>query len=88
MKILDDNEYAGFKPGAALNPVVAMSEYEYLMTVPDAITKNIEKWMAVVGNKIVAVGDSPKEVLAKARALHPGVEPFIARFPKEKAMLL
>lgn len=64
------------------------TEFEYLLASPDLVSKNVEKWMAVVGRQVVAVGDSPKEVLAKARELFPDKEPFIAKFPKETAMLL
>ncbi len=65
-----------------------MSEYEYLMATPDLISKHLEKWMAVVGKDVVAVGDSAKEVLAAAKEKYPDREPFIAKFPKQTAMLL
>ncbi len=65
-----------------------MTEYEYLLAAPDKISQNAEKWMAVVGNEVVAVSDSAKEALARARELRPGKEPFIAKFPKQIAMLL
>jgi len=65
-----------------------MTEYEYLLATPDKISQNAEKWMAVVGNEVVAVSDSAKEALAQARKLHPGKEPFVAKFPKQIAMLL
>lgn len=65
-----------------------VTEYEYLLASPDVIGKHVEKWMAVVGKEVVAVGDSAKEVLARAKELYPGKEPFIAKFPKETAMLL
>jgi cysteine synthase len=65
-----------------------MTEYEYLLATPDKISQNAEKWMAVIGNEVVAVSDSAKEVLARARELHPGKEPFVAKFPKQTAMLL
>jgi hypothetical protein len=64
------------------------NEYEYLLTVPDLVSQHVDRWMAVVGKEIVAVGDSPKEVLAEVRRLRPGKEPFIAKFPKEIAMLM
>lgn len=65
-----------------------MSEYEYLMATPELISKHLEKWMAVVGKDVVAVGDSAKEVLAVAKEKYPDREPFIAKFPKQTAMLL
>jgi hypothetical protein len=67
---------------------VMTSEYEYLLSVPDIVSKHVDKWMAVVGKTVVAVGDSPKEVLEIAAERFPGKEPFIAKFPKETAMLL
>ena len=64
------------------------NEYEYLLASPEVISQNVEKWMAVVGEKVVAVGSSAKEVLDKARQLYPDTEPFIAKFPKKRAVLL
>ncbi len=64
------------------------TEYEYLLTVPDLVGKNADKWIAVVGKEIIAVGESAKEVLAAARKKFPNEEPFIAKFPRERAMLL
>ena len=52
------------------------------------IGEHIEQWMAVVGKEVVAVGPDLKEVLAKARKLHPDKEPFVAKFPKKIAMLM
>lgn len=65
-----------------------MSEFEHLMATPDLIGANLEKWMAVVGDDVVAVGASAKEVLDAARAKYPNREPFIAKFPRQTAMLL
>jgi len=64
------------------------TEYEYLITVPELVGKHADKWIAVIGTQIVAVGESAKEVLATAREKFPDDEPFIAKFPKERAMLL
>ena len=65
-----------------------MTEYEYLAASSELITKNVDKWMAVVGKEIVAVGDSAKEVLRRAREAYPDKEPFIAKFPKQTVLLL
>ena len=79
----------GLKTNQFLVRDVSMStEYEYLLAAPEVIGQYVEKWMAVVGKEVVAVGASAKEVLDKARQLHPDKEPFIAKFPKETAMLL
>jgi hypothetical protein len=65
-----------------------MSEYEYLLASPDEIAKRLEKWMAVVGKEVVAVGESAKEVFRLAKAKYPDKEPFIAKFPRETALVL
>jgi len=58
------------------------------MSSPELVGKHVEKWVAVVGKKIVASGDSAADVLRRAKELHPHVEPFIAKFPKETVLLL
>ncbi len=65
-----------------------VSEFEYLLASPDLVGENIDKWVAVVGKQIVAVGSSAKEVLEAAMKAFPGKEPFIAKFPRETALLL
>lgn len=64
------------------------TEFEYLAASSDVVSENIEKWMAVIGKNVVAVGESAKEVLERAMELHPGEEPFIAKFPKQTILLL
>ncbi len=83
-----DNRAIDFKSDGYYTRDCMASEYEYLLTVPDVIEKNLEKWMAIVGKEVVAVGDSAKEVFMVAKQRFPDKEPFIARFPKETAMLL
>jgi len=83
-----DSRIRGLKTDKFLTRDITMTnEFEYLLTVPDIISKHVDKWMAVVGKEVM-VGDSPKEVLEKAAKLFPGKEPFVAKFPKETAMLL
>ena len=50
--------------------------------------KTVGKWIAVVGGEIVTVGDDAKTVYEKAKEKYPDKEPFIAKFPKNKVMLL
>jgi len=57
------------------------NEYEYLLASPDIVGQNVAKWMALVGEKVVAVRSSARQALAKARQLDPDKEPFIAKFP-------
>ena len=64
------------------------SEYDYLMSSSEIVGKNLDKWMAVVGKEIVAVGPTAKEVFLAAKAKHPDKEPFIAKFPRQTVLLL
>ncbi len=65
-----------------------MTELDYLMSSQAGIDKYVGMWVAVVGRKIVASGESAKEVYEKAIAEFPDKEPFLANLPKEKVLLL
>jgi len=64
------------------------SEYEYVMSISNELSKYLGKWIAVVGEEIVASGESAKEVYEKAREKYPEREPFIMNIPQETVMLL
>ena len=63
-------------------------EYEYVMSISDKLGEHIGEWIAVIGEKIVAHGESFKEVYEKAKKEFPTKEPFIMKVPKEAIMLL
>ncbi len=65
-----------------------VSEFEFLRDSPEVISQNLDKWIAVIGKEIVASGDTAKEVIDRAFALHPDSEPFVAKFPRATVMLL
>jgi uncharacterized protein involved in tolerance to divalent cations len=50
--------------------------------------KYIEKWIAVVGEEIVAEGKTASEVYNKAKALHPNSVPLIMKVPVDQVMVL
>lgn len=64
------------------------SEYEYVMSISDQLGQHLGEWIAVVGEEIVATGETAKEVYDKAQAKYPEKEPFIMKIPKETVMLL
>ena len=62
-------------------------ELQCLMSTPD-LGKLIGKWIAVVGDKIVATGDTSVEVFQKSKEEHPDEIPLIMKVPEDKVMLL
>lgn len=64
------------------------SEYEHVMSMSNELGQHLGQWIAVVGDKVVASGDSFKDVYAKAKKDHPDKDPFIMKIPKETVMLM
>lgn len=64
------------------------SEYEYIMSISHELGQHLGKWIAVVGEEIVATGKTAKEVYDKAKEKYPDREPLIMKIPKETVMLL
>jgi len=64
------------------------SEYEYIMSISNELGQHLGEWIAVVGEEIVASGETAKEVYDKAKERYPDKEPFIMKIPKETVMLL
>ena len=52
----------------------------------ELVTKHAGKYVAVVNEMLVAVGNSGKEVEAKARELEPNKMPSVLRVPREQDM--
>jgi len=57
------------------------------MSMPD-LGKLIGKWIAVVGDNIVATGDTGVEVFQKSKEKYPDEIPLIMKVPEDKVMLL
>lgn len=71
-------------------PLVAMmiTEYDYVMSIGDELGNYLGKWIAVVGNHIVAEGESGKDVYQAAKKADPKSVPFIMKVPAETVMVL
>ena len=67
---------------------MSRSEFEYLLSIEDELSKYVGKWIAVVGEEIVAVGETAMEVFRKAKEKYPDKEPMILKFPAEPIILL
>ncbi|MCL4479925.1 MAG: DUF5678 domain-containing protein [Candidatus Thermoplasmatota archaeon] len=64
------------------------NEFNYILTMENELGKYIEKWIAVVGEEIVAEGKTASEVYNKAKALHPNSVPLIMKVPVDQVMVL
>ena len=67
---------------------MSRSEFEYLLSIEDQLSRYVGKWIAVVGEEIVAVGSTAIEVFKKAKEKYPDKEPMILNLPAERVMLL
>ncbi|MGD0449431.1 MAG: DUF5678 domain-containing protein [Candidatus Bathyarchaeia archaeon] len=63
------------------------NEFQCLMSMPN-LGDYIGKWIAVVGDKIVASGDDGKAVFKEAQDKCPNNEPLILKVPSDRVMLL
>ena len=64
------------------------SEYKYVLSMGDKLGEYVDEWIAVVDNKVVARGNSAKEVYEKAKEYDSSKTPFIMRVPTSKVMVL
>lgn len=64
------------------------SEFEYLLSIGDKLSEYVDRWIAIVGEEVVAVGDSAREVFEAAKRKYPDREPMIVKLPSERVMLL
>lgn len=63
------------------------NEFQCLMSMPN-LGDYIGKWIAIVGDKIVASGDDGKAVFKEAQSKCPNKEPLILKVPADRVMLL
>jgi hypothetical protein len=63
------------------------NEFQCLMSMPN-LGDYIGKWIAIVGDKIVASGDDGKVVFKEAQVKYPNKEPLILKVPADRVMLL
>jgi len=60
--------------------------YNYFMKVN--LEDYIGKWLAISNKKIVASGDSFKDVYAEAKKAYPFERPFLTKVPEKDTMIL
>lgn len=65
----------------------AKSEYHCLMSLPN-LGDYVGKWIAIVGDKVVASGKDGKVVFEEVKKKYPEKEPLILKVPEDKVMLL
>ena len=64
------------------------SELKLFATVPKEMEQFRWKHVAMIGRKVVASGDSAKEVFEKARKQYPDKMPVLAYIPRREALVL
>ena len=64
------------------------SEYEYIMSIGDELGKYVDKWIAVVGDRIIASDEKIVNVYRKAKEEHATETPFIMKVPSDRVMVL
>ena len=62
-------------------------EFECLLSMPD-LGNYVDKWIAIVDDKIVFTADAGKTVFKKAREKYPTKTPLILKVPSNANMLL
>jgi len=62
-------------------------ELQCLMSMPN-LGSYVGKWIAVVGDDIVATGEKGSDVYKASKEKYPDEIPFIMKVPEDKVMLL
>jgi len=65
-----------------------ISEFDFVLSMGDKLGEYVHQWIAVVDDKLVAKGRTPKEVYVKARKKHPTRIPFVMKVPADEVVLL
>ncbi len=61
-------------------------EFEFYLKAD--LTEYKGKYIAIVGDQVIASGDDAKEVLDEAKKKFPDKTPTLAKIPKEEALIL
>lgn len=64
----------------------ARNEYQRLLSMPD-LGDYDGKWIAIVGDKVVAKGPDAEQVFKEAKEAYPQKEPLLLKVPKDRVML-
>ena len=54
----------------------------------DELGKYVDLWIAVVDNRIVAEGNSARDVFDRAKKVSPKEVPFVMKVPRDKITVL
>jgi len=65
----------------------AKNEFQCLLSMPD-LGSYVGKWIAIIGDKVVATGSDAKSVFNEAKEKYPKKEPLLMKVPKDRVMLL
>jgi len=60
--------------------------YEFFMKTD--VSQYIGKWIAICDEKIVSIGDNPKDVFNKAKSMCKGKKPLLTKVPEQYAQML
>jgi hypothetical protein len=63
------------------------NEFQCLMSMPN-LGDYLGKWIAIVGEQVVATGSDGKAVFKEAKRKCPNKEPLILKVPQDRVMLL
>ncbi len=64
-----------------------MDEFQCLMSIPN-LGDYVDRWIALVGDEVVAVGDTGAEVYRVSREKYPEAMPMVLKVPSDRVMLL
>lgn len=71
-----------------LRRVPMKGELEHVISMGDKLGDYVNCWIAVVDDKIVAHGDSAKEVFIRAKQQYPNKTPFVMKVPSDTVMVM
>jgi hypothetical protein len=63
------------------------NEFQCLMSMPN-LGDYLGKWIAIVGDKVIASGEDGKAVFKEAKTKFPRKEPLVLKVPADQVMLL
>ena len=72
----------------SMREVPVKGELEYVMSMGDKLGDYVNCWIAVVGDDVVAHGETAKEVFLKAKQKYPGKTPFVMKVPSDIVMVM
>ena len=64
-----------------------MKDKSYEFYVNNDLSDYAGKWVAIIGERVVASGDNAKTVLAEAQKKFPNKLPLLAKIPKEEVLI-